>query len=115
MSTLTAVEQQKIADRLATHDLSSGLGDELTACSIASINLALTGRLTDEIPACMSPVIGKWIIGVQDVMPFAMRNSTEWKRLLPLAAGTGRGSESARLSIILEWMWTRATRNSINR
>lgn len=107
MSTLTQLEQQKITDWLASHDLPAGLGNKEAACSIASINLALTGRLTDNVPECMSPVIGRWIIGVQDAMPPTMRNSAEWKRLLPLAAGTGRDFESARLDKILNWMWTR--------
>lgn len=106
MSTLTQAEQQKIADWLATHDLPSGLGTEESACSIASINLALTGRLTDSIPDCMSPVIGRWIIGVQDAMPTEIRNSPEWKRLLPLAAGTGRQHEAKRIELLLDWVWT---------
>jgi hypothetical protein len=85
--------------------LPSGLGDEHSACSIAAINLALSGKLTDEIPYCMSRVIGQWIIVVQDSMPGEVRNSAKWKSLLPLAAGTGRGKERERLDIILEWMW----------
>ena len=85
--------------------LPSGLGDEQSACSIAAINLALSGRLTDEIPGCMSEVIGQWIIVIQDAMPGALRNSARWKSLLPLAAGTGRELEQERLDIILEWLW----------
>ena len=105
MSTITKEQEQKIADWLATHELPSGLGNEETACSIASINLALTGRLTDDIPECMSQVIGRWIIRVQDALPYEIRNSAEWKRLLPLAAGTGRKCENGRVAIILDWMW----------
>jgi hypothetical protein len=85
--------------------LPSGLGDEHSACSIAAINLALSGRLTDSIPDCMSRVIGQWIIVVQDAMPDAVRNSERWKSLLPMAAGTGRVNEQERLDIILDWMW----------
>jgi len=105
MSTLTDQQRAAIAAKLETMSLPSGLGDEHAACSIAAINLALTGRLTDDIPACMSEVIGKWIITVQDAMPDAMRNSSEWKSLLPLAAGTGREHEDKRLALILDWMW----------
>ena len=86
-------------------ELTKGVGTKKNACSIAAINLALTGELTDDIPDCMSEVIGKWIIAIQDRMPDDMRNSDEWKRLLPLAAGTGRTKESERLSIIMDWMW----------
>jgi hypothetical protein len=106
MTAITAEQQQKIAAYLATHDIPSGLGTEDAACSIAAINLALTGELTDTIPACMSQVIGRWIIRIQDAMPSEMRNSSEWKRQLPFAAGTGRQLESQRLAIALDWLWT---------
>jgi hypothetical protein len=105
MSTITLEQQQAIAEKLANMTLPSGLGNQEAACSIAAINLALSGKLTDEIPPCMSKVIGKWIIGVQDSMPADMRNSERWKSLLPLAAGTGRDKEQKRLAIILDWMW----------
>ena len=105
MTTLTNEQQKTIEAKLASMELPSGLGDEHAACSIAAINLALTGKLTDSIPDCMSDVIGKWIIGVQDAMPHDMRNSQRWKSLLPLAAGTGKSHEAERLALILDWMW----------
>ncbi|MCA3291240.1 MAG: hypothetical protein ING23_12505 [Roseomonas sp.] len=105
MSTITLEQQTTIAEKLATMHLPSGLGTEEAACSIAAINLALSGKLTDDIPDCMSEVIGKWIIRVQDAMPADMRNSVKWKQLLPLAAGTGRDKEKERLAIIIDWMW----------
>lgn len=106
MSTLTIEEQQKITDWLEEHPvLSVGVGSEESACSIAAINLALSGQLTDEIPEYMSPVVGQWIIRVQDKVPDEIRNSAEWRALLPLAAGTGRDLEPERLNIILDWMW----------
>ena len=105
MSTITLEQQTAIAAKLAGMHLPSGLGDEESACSIAAINLALSGKLTDDIPDCMSKVIGKWIISVQDSMPDDMRNSAQWKSLLPLAAGTGRAKGKKRLAIILDWMW----------
>ena len=106
MSTITTEQRQAIAKLLDQMILPEGMGTEESACSIAAINLALTGELTDNIPACMSAVIGRWIINVQDAMPFEMRNSTEWKRLLPLAAGTGRQHEKERSEIIMDWMWS---------
>ncbi len=105
MSTITLEQQTAIAAKLASMTLPSGLGDEESACSIAAINLALTGKLTDDIPPCMSEVIGKWIIQIQDSMPDDMRNSERWKQLLPRAAGTGRAKEKERLDVILDWMW----------
>lgn len=104
-STISPQQQQAISALLATVNLSEGLGATEEPCSIAAINLALTGRFTDEIPPCMSQVVGEWIIGIQDGMPSDMRNSAEWKRLLPLAAGTGRDREQERQQIIVEWMW----------
>ena len=83
----------------------AGLGTKESACSVQAINLALTGESTYEIPKCMSYPLGQWIIKVQDTMPGEMRNSAEWKALLPLAAGTGREREDERLEIILDWMW----------
>ena len=107
MSTLTDTDRQKISDYLAGRHIPAGIGTEESACSIAAINLALNGKLSDDIPACMSSVIGRWIIVVQDAMPDEMRNSAGWRTLLPLAAGTGRdpGDEAARLEIVMEWMW----------
>ena len=107
MTTITPEQQQAIAVKVENMVLPSGLGTEESACSIAAINLSLYGKLTDKIPGCMSLVIGRWMIGVQDRMSGEMRNSPQWKQLLPLAAGTGRDPdrETARLGIILDWMW----------
>jgi hypothetical protein len=106
MTTITQEQADKIAAYLETHELPKGIGTEESACSIAAINLALTGRLTDTIHDCMSVVIGRWIIPIQDAMPHEMRNSREWKRLLPLAAGTGREMEKQRLAVVMDWLWT---------
>jgi hypothetical protein len=105
MTTITVEQHNAIAEFLKDKHIPAGLGNKLEACSIAAINLAMTGELTDRVPACMSAMIGKWIIGVQDSMPDAMRNSQEWRELLPLAAGTGRKHEEKRGSILLDWMW----------
>lgn len=41
---------ERLSAYLATHHLAAGLGTEDEACSIAAINLALTGELTGRIP-----------------------------------------------------------------
>ena len=106
MSTLGREDTRKIEVFLASHPrLAVGLGHVDKPCSVAAINLALTGELTDRIPDCMSEVVGAWIIDVQDVMPAVVRNSARWRRLLPQAAGTGRDHEKERLNVILDWMW----------
>lgn len=104
-TTITPEQQAAIATYLEGRHIAAGLGTKEEPCSIAAINLALSGQLTDEIPGCMSVVIGGWIIGVQDAMPDKMRNGKAWRRLLPLAAGTGRQHEAKRLDIILDWVW----------
>ena len=88
--------------------IAEGLGTRENACSIAAINLALDGRLTDHIPNCMSFVIGSWILSIQDFMPHECRNSQQWRALLPLAAGSGRDpdAERQRLRCTLDWMWS---------
>jgi hypothetical protein len=99
---------ERLSAYLATHHLPAGLGTKEEACSIAAINLVLTGELTDETPDCMSMIIGAWIRRIQDPMPDTMRNSEQWKTLLPAAAGTGRNSddERRRVDLIIEWLWT---------
>jgi len=97
---------EQVREHLARHPvLTRGLGDRERHCSIAAVNLALSGKLTDAIPDCMSEVVGRWIIRIQDAMPDDLRNSAAWRELLPLAAGTGREHEPERLAMILDWLW----------
>ena len=95
----------RLRDYLASHELVDGIGTEESTCSIAAINLALTEKVTDTIPKCMSKIIGQWMMPIQDVMPGKIRNSSGWKCLLPMAAGTGREREEERLALIMDWMW----------
>jgi hypothetical protein len=103
--TFTQEHKAKLEEYLATHILPSGLGTKKSACSIAAINLAVSGTLADDIPDCMSEVLGKATIRLQDAMPSEMRNSLRYKTLLPDMAGTGREHEQKRLAIIMNWMW----------
>ena len=105
MTTFTPEARQKLEHYLATHDLPEGVGTEESACSLAAINLAMTGVLTDDIPDCMSRVLGKAVISLQDAMPDEIRNSERYKQWLPNAAGTGRDLEDERLAVLLDWMW----------
>ena len=107
-STITEEQRQHISEVVSKMHLPAGLGNAENACSIAAINIALTGKLTDAIPECMSLVIGTWIISAQDQMDDADRNSSDWKSLLPFAAGTGndQDKEKARLELILAHMWS---------
>lgn len=106
MTTLTAEQFAAIASKVASiKNIAAGLGTKESPCTLAAINLALTGKLTGTIPKCMSPVIGQWIIKIQDAMPANIRNSQRWRDQIPHAAGTGRDHEQERVNIILEWMW----------
>lgn len=75
------------------------------ACSIEAINLAINGVLTDQIPDCMSEIVGNWIMLMDGAMPCKPRDSPEWKALLPQASWTGRDKEGERLAIIIDNMW----------
>lgn len=107
MSTITAEQEQAIADLLArTPHLALGMGTVTSPCSVAAINLALYGRLTGVIPKCMSEVIGGWVIAIQDAAPADIcRDHPRWRALLPLAAGTGREHEQERSDAVVAWMW----------
>ena len=103
---ITTEQEAAIRDVLATMPkLAVGVGTKEQACSIAALNLALTGTLTDDVPDCMSRVIGRWIIAVQDQMPAPIRDSAAWRELLVLAAGTGGEHEGERRALVLDWMW----------
>jgi len=99
--TITGEQETAIRNTLATMPkLAVGIGSKERACSIGALNLALSGKLTDTVPDCMSVVIGCWIIKVQDRMPATIRDSAAWRELLVLAAGTGREHEEERVTIV---------------
>lgn len=104
-STLTQEQTDSIKRKLSEVTLVQDLGAGDHVCSMAAINLALYGKLTDAIPKCMSAVIGTWIILVQDKMTPDLRNCPEWRELLPQAAGTGRDpeKEAKRLELLVNW------------
>ena len=103
---ITTEQENAIRDVLATMpELAVSVGTAEEACSIAAINIALTGTLTDTVPDCMSRVTGRWIIGVQDRMPATIRDSQAWRDLLVLSAGTGREHETERVALVMDWMW----------
>jgi hypothetical protein len=106
MTDYTTDHRINLETYLASHVLSCGLGKEESACTLAAINLAMSGRLTDAIPVCMSAVLGKAAIDLQDAMPNEMRNSQRYKSIIPDMPGTGRALEQERLSIMLDWMWS---------
>ena len=101
----TEQHRENLNAYLKGREIPSGMGTKEEACSVAAINLAISGILTDDIPDCMSEVLGEAVIRLQDAMPDEMRNSEEYKALLPDMAGTGREREKERLSILLDWMW----------
>ena len=103
----TADQRRRIAERLAgIEHLSVGVGTERSPCSIAAINLALSGRLTDDVPECASPARCAFVIGLQDRLPASIRDSAEWRAALPLLAGT-RGMPEDLRPVLIPWLWER--------
>lgn len=104
-------DQQKVADYLPELNLTHGRGsDEHNACSIAAINLALSGKLSDEPTPCMSLPIRAWVIAVQDAMPIWMMQPTDehgdrWRAALPLVAGTINIPSAPIHAAVRDWMW----------
>ena len=80
--------------------------DSITISGVYTHEHGCPDAWKDTIPECMSEVVGEWILCIQDAMPADIRNSKKWRSLLPLAAGTGRGRESERLDIVMEWLWS---------
>ena len=103
----TKEDREKISRFLSKTRLHQGLGSAVSPCSIAAINIALTGDIGDHRPPCMSPVIHRFIIEAQDLAGDEMRNSEEWKALLPWAAGSldEVEIELERLSLVRDWLW----------
>jgi hypothetical protein len=106
---LTADQLAAVRRRLLKQGhIPTGLGTDDEACTIAAINLALTGELTDDDPSeCMCPVIRRWTITVQDRMPADIRDSREWREAAVQIAGSRSTSEVERLRVeeIIAWMW----------
>lgn len=99
-------DQEKIAEFLAGRKIAKGIGDEESPCTVAAINLALSGVLTDARPPCMSKVLHAFVIPIQDAMPDELCNSEQYRRLVPLMAGTADdGRDEERVRRIMDWMW----------
>lgn len=105
MGSLTFEELKKIADFVASHEITTGLGSHEGSCTIGSIHLALTGTLVARTPRYSSPVICEWVVLIQDHMPAWMRNSPEWEILIPPLANCGADpmQEDQRREIFSQW------------
>ena len=87
-----------------------GVGESAEArCTIAAINIALTGKLTDKAHPCVSEVIRQWVIRVQDAMPVEMLNEPQWRQAAIGIAGSAAPPEveQRRVELTVEWMWDR--------
>ena len=87
-----------------------GVGESTTErCTIAAINIALTGKLTDKAHPCVSEVIRQWVIRVQDAMPVEMLNEPQWRQAAIGIAGSAAPPEveQRRVELTVEWMWDR--------
>lgn len=105
MITYTPEARDNLRDYLANRWVPSGLEGRERSCSLVAINLALAGELTDDIPECMSKILGQTTIALQDTIPHDMLNSDRYRAWLITAPGTGREREQERLEILFDWMW----------
>lgn len=83
--------RERVRAWLAEHPwLTKGMNgpDRDGVCSIGAINMALFGSRHDQIPACSSVALGRWIVRVQDAMPRDIRCSPAWAAQLPRIIGT---------------------------
>jgi hypothetical protein len=117
MTTITDAQRAQLAEAFASPALRLGQGlgkrgpiDSGERCTIAEINLVLTGTLSADPHPCISEVIRRWVIRIQDAMPDELRNSAAWRSVAPLIAGTATEDErveSERRDMIMAWMWDR--------
>jgi hypothetical protein len=86
---------------------SSDVPGQGKACTIAEINLVLTGHLDDGPHPCMSEVVRRWVIGVQDAVPDGVRNGRAWREAAAGIAGSAASYEveTLRVQVLLGWMW----------
>jgi hypothetical protein len=111
---MTVTEAQRENLRTAFTDpalrLGAGVGSAYGArCTIAEINLILTGKLHDGPHPCISEVVRRWTIRIQDAIPATIRNSPEWRTAAIGIAGSASTAEAeeTRRAMLLAWMWER--------
>jgi hypothetical protein len=102
--TITQAQLKAIQTRFATHETCHGVGDMVSASTVANFNIAMTGKVTDSRPDCMSKVCHAFIIRLQNKIPLYRLNSPAYRAIAPYLAGTGNAYEAERLAIILRWM-----------
>lgn len=93
-----------LAEYLDTRTLCHFLGEHDCSCSIGTINLFLGVGLYSLVPDSMSPIVGEFIIAVQDVLPLEVINSARWKKMLCAAMETGSEDEERRTLVVDTWI-----------
>jgi hypothetical protein len=91
--------QSQVASFVTNTTLGQGLDDSQTPCTIAAINLTLSGRFTDDCPRCMSQELCDFVIILQDSLSHESRNSPEWKSVIPLLLNTKDQNEKIKSRI----------------
>ena len=98
-----SLKLQEIIDR--TDYIPSGLGTDENPCTIAMIHIAYNGELSDEVLECTSDVIAMFAMRIQDLMSWGLRNSKEWREIIPLIPATGKDMEQERLAVLRNWIF----------
>ena len=78
---------------------------EMGAIDIIKTALGEEGECPEVIPPCISGVIARTIIILEDCMPDCQRTSPFWKETIMDAVHTGMGREKERNQTLLQWVF----------
>lgn len=93
------------------HGLSGGTdAKEAHTCTIGAIHMAMTGKVADTLLPCMSNAVRMWAISTQDAIPAHLLSrddphGRQWRRAVPLIAGSAEVDPLKQAEIMIEWMW----------
>ena len=99
--------KDKLREVIQSNVFVHGLGSAGHACTVGAINLAVTGKVREDCPDCMCPVLHAFVIPLQDAMPEDLLNSQRWRDIAYRLAGSkaDEATEVARMHMLTGWMW----------
>jgi hypothetical protein len=103
------IDQQKeqISNILKETDITPSHISPFRCNTLWAINMGMTNEDSDEIPGCMSTIIGIFIKMMEKYAEKSLLNSAEYKDLIVISAFTGKDpiQEKKRLEILFEYIW----------
>lgn len=99
--------KDKLSEVIQSNVFVHGLGCAGYACTVGVINLAIKGKVTDDRPDSMCPVLHAFVIPLQDAMPHDLLNSQRWRYITYRLARSkaDEAVEKARMDLITGWLW----------